>query len=129
MKDITLTYLIDMAENADPPMEHEVTLLVDGFLVSGFLISVRKYMQGHPNTAQLAAELKKTFETLDTKIVPSDESSPIKPGEELIHLRSAQFFVPGHDSIPGTGVFLCLSLASVHGYFLGKLENQNLHNV
>jgi hypothetical protein len=113
MKDVMLISLITLAE-ADPPMEHDITLLVGGFLVSGFVISYEKYVHHHQTTAGIESAIKQ---------FNADNPEPTEKTYNFIHLRDAKYYVPGANPIPGNmGVFVRISLESIHGFSFGKLE-------
>ncbi len=112
MKDLILLSLIISAE-ADPPMEQDVTLLVGGFLVSGFVISYDKYVQHHETIATIESAIQK---------VKAENPEPTEKTTNFIHLRDAKYYTPGGAPIPGnTGVFVRLSLESIRGFTLGSL--------
>ena len=113
MKDVMLISLIALAE-ADPPMEHDVTLLVGGFLVSGFVTSYEKYAQHHQTTAGIESAIQQAA---------ADAPEPTEKTYNFIHLRDAKYYTPGAAPIPGNmGLFVRISLHSVHGFSFGKLE-------
>lgn len=112
MKDWILLALRAFAEG-EAPIEHDITLLVGGFLVSGFIISYQKYMQHHPTMA--------TLESFRQEEDARDQEQK-KEVSNFIHLRDAKYYVPGGAPIPGnTGVFMRISLESVQGFTLGSL--------
>ena len=113
MKDAILLALIAAVE-AEEPLEAAVTLLVSGFLVSGFVVSYDKFMKQHPLTV----------EVLKIPNEPDPESpEPTDNIPEFIHLRDARYFVPGGNPIPGnTGIFVRIPLDSIHGFSFGLLE-------
>ena len=118
MKDIMLIVLRTMAQ-AEPPIEHDVTLLLNGFLVSGSIISYEKYIRHHP----VSAEIESMIQQLTVPLEVPDEHIL-----EFLHLRDATFFSgrSGHDDIAGTmGTrqrFVRISLDAVQGFSLGKEE-------
>jgi len=57
MKDIMLISLVKLAM-AETPSEQDVTLVVGGFLVSGYVISYEKYVQHHQLTNTIDEALK-----------------------------------------------------------------------
>jgi hypothetical protein len=116
MKDGILLALIAVAEDEENRIEHEVTLLIGGFLVSGFVVSRNKYLQSHPTTGAISNVIER-LRAEDPKIqVPENEAA------EFIHLRDAKFFVPGGKPIPdNASVYWRGRLESVDGFTLGLL--------
>jgi hypothetical protein len=113
MKDVMLLALIAIAE-AEEPIEHDVTLLVGGLLVSGFIISADKFMKHHQTSTGIWNILNK---------MESEEPQPTDAPREYIHLRGAKYYFPGAKPIPdNTSIFVRISLESVHGFSFGKLE-------
>lgn len=119
MKDPLLVSLIILAESDPPkeldaPMEIDITLIVGGFLVSGYVISTKKYMQHHSTTAAIS----KAVEMCKDENLKTEEKS-----YDYIHLRDAKYYVPGSNPIPGNmGVFVRIPLESVQGFSFGKLN-------
>lgn len=117
MKDVMLLSLIAMA-SAEEPVEHDVTLIVGGFLVSGYVISYDKYVNHHQTTA----ELEEIFKELRKAPVPEGKEA-VDNSPNFIHLRDAKYYLPGVNPIPGNmGVFVRIPLESVHGFTFGKLQ-------
>ena len=121
MKDFVLEMLVRMAEEEN--IEHDVTLLVGGFLVSGFVTTTDKYLQHHPTLKAgwtLLQENKTTTESKQPDAAPS-EINEDRP--DFIHLRNAKYFVPGQPAIPGNADVYCrIALNAVHGFSFGKLS-------
>jgi|GEM_PF-2849480 len=123
MKDAILTTLIALAETEKPaeegiPLELDITLLVGGFLVSGFIISYKKYMDHHPVTHGIESA-KEQFNAGSTE-TPEETYN-------YIHLRDAKFFHPGGQAIPNNqSIFVRIALDSIHGFSFGKLESEYL---
>ena len=116
MKDVILISLIALAES-DKQIEQDVTLLVGGFLVSGFVISYKTYSEHNPITSNI----EKVIEELkETKPIESQQD---KHSPNFIHLRDAKYYHTTGNPIPGnTGVYIRIPLSSVHGFSFGKLE-------
>lgn len=116
MKDVILVSLIVLAE-AGNETEHDVTLIVGGFLVSGYVISYKKYLEHHGTTKSIGLSLDKIIES---------EPSPPEKTYNFIHLRDAKYFVPGNQPIPANmGIFVRIPLESVHGFSFGVLQSEN----
>lgn len=113
MKDVMLVSLIVAAE-APEPIEQDITLMVGGFLVSGFVVSYEKYLTHHQMAAGIGEALNQVR-----------ESEPELPEKtyNFIHLRDAKYYHMAGNPIPGNmGIFMRISLESVHGFSFGKLE-------
>ena len=117
MKDGILVSLILVAESK-AQIEVDVTLLVGGFLISGYITSKDKYLQHHAATAAIGEALKNS--------PPPDQSvdnETVDNTPKYIHLRDAKYYLPGANPVPGnTGIFIRISLESVHGFSFGKFE-------
>lgn len=117
MKDVMLISLIALAK-AENPIEQDVTLLVGGFLVSGFVVSYENYVKHH----QITESIETAFEELRKVPTPEGEE-PADDSPNFIHLRDAKYYHTSGNPIPGnTGVYVRLSLESVHGFSFGKLQ-------
>jgi len=113
MKDVMLISLVAAAE-AEPPLEHDITLLVGGFLVSGFVVSYDKYVQHHQTTSGIDLAIKEFV---------AEDSKPNEKTINYIHLRDAKYYIPGANPIPGNmGVFVRIPLDVIQGFSFGKLE-------
>lgn len=111
--DALLIQLTDLAES-DKAIETDVTLLVDGLLISGFVISADKYMKHH-----VIAEAY--WKNLNNRGLVAND--PTDRPANFIHMRDAKYYLPGANPIPGnTGVFVRISLSSIHAFSFGKLE-------
>lgn len=116
MKDVMLVSLIALAE-AETPIEHDVTLLVGGFLVSGSVMSFKKYLEHHQTTSGIGAAM----EEIDTA-----NPEPPKKTYNFIHLRDAKYYLPGANPIPGNmSLIVRISLESVHGFSFGKFVSEH----
>ena len=123
MKDIMLISLITLA-GAEKPIEQDVTLIVGGFLVSGFVMSDENYVKRH----QITESIEIAFEQLRKIPVPKGEE-PTDDSPNFIHLRDAKYYTPGGNPIPGNmGVFVRIPLESVHGFSFGVLETLKSKN-
>jgi hypothetical protein len=115
MKDELLLVLISLAE-VEEPIETDVTLLVGGFLVSGFIVSAKKYMEHHVVTKRISRLREQIRST--TPAAEDGEDTPLN----FIHLRDAKFYTPGGPPIPqNKSIFWRGCLESVHGFSLGVL--------
>jgi len=114
MKDGLLVGLIAMA-GGDAPHEQDITLIVGGFLVSGFVVTHEKYMEHHQTMIMSEAALK---EFCGQEL---DEDAP-----NFIHLLDAKYFTPGQPPTPtNMNIYCRIALDSVQGFSLGKLESGN----
>lgn len=116
MRDPLLEFVVKLSESAEP-LESDVTLVVGGFLISGFVVSRRKYMMHHPLTKALE-------DAADAD--PPDENDPQEPVDpekrRFIHLRDAKCYVPGQPAIPGNaGMYYRIPISNVSGFSFGLL--------
>jgi hypothetical protein len=119
MKDPILEVLIDLAESeTEKPIEQDITLIVGGFLVSGYIISSKKYMDHHETTKRIYLAKE--------KIIAEDSAETPEPPDEtynFIHLRNAKYYLPGAKPIPGNiSIYVRISLESVNGFSFGTLD-------
>ena len=115
MKDQYLELIVKFSESPTP-IQTDITLVVAGFLVSGFVISKDEFMQIHPLTKTMQDEIDKLRAANPEDVLPDD-------GERnYIHLREAKYLTPGGSSIPtNQGVACRFKLEDVAGYHLGVL--------
>jgi hypothetical protein len=115
MKDAMLGFVIDMAEN-DPFPEFDISLIVDGFIVSGYIISTKKYFEHCKLTKQIF-DFASQVETEEP-----EESEPMEK-YQYIHLKDAQYFSDSKHPIPSDGgIYTRIRLEKVSGFNFGKLE-------
>ena len=115
MSDPLLVSLVLMAEaKAETPIEHDVTLVVGGFLISGFVVSFEKWMQHHHT-------VKTIFGVLEKSRAGGQDTDDNVRG--YIHLRDAKYFVPGQRAVPANVDIYCrIPLNAVQGFSFGKLS-------
>lgn len=126
--DWLLAWLIGHAEAYG--LEFGITLTVSGQIISGKLISGRKYFdelrafmsEAKGIDSQLAASLADSF-TMVGAIYPANPSDvdiiDLKP--TYIHLSGAKA-VAGQGAIPSTGSLWRGKVASIDGFHMGQLE-------
>lgn len=118
MKDVMLVALAVFA-NSETPMEHDVTLNVGGFLLSGTVIGYKNYVQHNETINAIETALTKLRET--KPVTESDEDIDDSPN--FIHLRDAQYFLPGNQPVPGSqGLFVRVPIESVCSFSFGRLK-------
>lgn len=117
MRDVILEFIVKFAENEDP-LETGITLIVDGFLVSGFIVSKDKYMEHNILTSSIEKGIKKAISDAQ-----SQTAEPEDDGERnFIHLRDAKYFTPGQLPIPNNQTVYCrIRLEKVSGFSIGVL--------
>ncbi|ABI39286.1 conserved hypothetical protein [Shewanella sp. MR-4] len=117
MKDLILELVVKFSES-ESPIETGITLLVDGFLVSGFIISKDKYMESNLITSTID-------EGIRDFLLKNQKEEPLDNGERnFIHLRDAKYFAPGQPPIPENEAIYCrIALAKVSGFNLGILQS------
>ncbi len=118
MKDVLLLSAIAMAETEEP-IEIDITLVVGGFLISGFVISAKTYFAHHP----LSDGFHKAVEQIEEERITTEEEQKEPETRNYIHLRDAKYYTPGQKPIPGnTGVYCRVQLESVLAFSFGKLS-------
>lgn len=121
MRDGYLEFLISMAES-DPPLECDVTLCVDGFLISGVIISREKYMQHTELTRQMQEAIDK-IEAKEKLENPEKEPEPEKR-RRFLHLRDAKYFTSSLHAIPTSGTTtIRVKIGSVSAFNFGSLNH------
>ncbi|EKO3480754.1 hypothetical protein M0358_000821 [Vibrio fluvialis] len=118
MKDGILELIVKFAETEDP-LEVGVTLVVDGFLVSGVVISKDNYMKHNKLTSLIEDGIKKALSSME-----DEAPDPEDDGERnFIHLRDAKYFTPGQQPIPNNESIYCrIRLEKVSGFNIGVLS-------
>lgn len=118
MKDGFLELIVKFAET-EAPLEAGVTLIVDGFLISGFVISKDKYMKHNELTSSIENGIKEALSR-----IKKEAPDPGDDGERnFIHLRDARYFTPGQQPIPNNESVYCrIRLEKVSGFNIGVLN-------
>jgi hypothetical protein len=100
---------------------HPITLLVGGFLVSGELVSGKRFF---------AEALK--LDEIGKRLFPDvkeDEEPPASALTSYIHLRNARVFHPAGPAVPANeAIWFRVRLAEVAGFTIGFLAYQPVHN-
>lgn len=130
-KDWFLQSMIETVINAG--VEIGISLIVDGIIVSGILISGAKYFEELGESLKQASEADGDIQSImgeswkgykaiyDKPEDAAEDWSP--PSASFIHIRKARFFSPGQQPIPGgTGVLWRGRLAAIGGWSLGMLQ-------
>lgn len=118
MKDGILEFLVYMAETEK--FSIGITVVVDGFLVSGTIISKDEFMESNPITAKMA-EIAKTDDATSDASGSSDVPDPRE--RRFIHLKNAFYFTPGQKPVPdNSGVYCRLRIDAISGFHFGVLE-------
>lgn len=121
MKDAMIGLLIDMAEN-EPFPEFEISLIVDGFIVSGYIINNRKYFEHNKLTKQLF-EYASKIETQEIVTELGTKDTETAERYDYIHLKDAQYFSDSKHPIPSDGgVYTRIRIDKVSGFNFGKLQ-------
>lgn len=114
-------------------VEIGVTLAVGGAVVSGTLISGRKYFEELGDALSSASETEGDMQSIlgeswkqFTGIYDKPEDAPDDwqgPRANFIHLRGARYFAPGQRPIPTTQGFLWRGkLSAVDAFSIGNLS-------
>ncbi|MGN7918260.1 hypothetical protein [Lysobacter sp. 22409] len=116
-RDIVLEVVADTATQDGAP-EVQVTLLVAGVLISGTVVSFKRYAQHHPITARI----HEAVEGLAARA--SNEEGTVRPGPPLyLHLKDAIYYTPGApQAFPSDrGVFCRVALKDVSAFNFGNV--------
>ncbi|NOT86551.1 MAG: hypothetical protein HOP03_00040 [Lysobacter sp.] len=117
MRDGLLEIIVRFSEG-DDALEMPITLIVGGLLVTGHIISKKKYVE--QNT--LTAHIKKLMES-----IPEEDNTPEPEDDgkrEYIHLRDARYLSPGQGPLPSTGSIQCrIKLSDVSGFNFGNFSS------
>jgi hypothetical protein len=117
MNDSLLLVVINLAE-ADVPVETDITLVVGGFLISGSVVSAKKYFT-HNAVVAMAGMIEQIKS--DAARQENNQAKTAKP--DFIHLKDARYYTPGQNPIPSnTGVFCRISLDAISGFSFGRLS-------
>lgn len=115
MRDGILEACVRFAEIQDEPLETSITLLVGGFLVSGQIISKKKFIQLNPLTAWVQDVLE--TQPQEEQQAPEDDWK-----RRFIHLRNAKYFSPGQPPVPDNEGITCrIKISDVSGFNFGQL--------
>lgn len=126
--DFVLEILISMVEWAEKNNTTDngkrsigITLNVGGILISGELISTKRYLSEFLGGV-LRDKMKSVLEEhpdLKQRVEDAPEGK-----DEFIHLRDARFFLPSQRPVPGSseGVLWRGALEGVDGFFIGRLD-------
>jgi hypothetical protein len=124
-----LQTLVRMINNFD--MEIGMTLQVSGMLVSGSLVSGKKYFDGFATdfsspfseSPETAASIRSSFASYGEVYAKDEENGEDQPLPQYIHLKQARFFNTSGNPIPGnTGVWWRGRIGEVGGFSLGSLS-------
>ena len=111
MKDPILELMVKYAEDN---YEVAVTLVVQGLLITGTVISKEKYLKENHVTNMMANSIREPARTYN-----------LDPRRRFIHLKDAQYFMPGNSPIPSDGGTVCrVSLADVAAFNFGLLKSE-----
>lgn len=116
-RDIVLEVVADTATQDGAP-ELQVTLLVAGVLISGTVVSFKRYAQHHPITARI----HEAVEGLSARA--SEDAGAARPGPPLyLHLMDATYYAPGAQrAFPSDrGVFCRVALKDVSAFNFGSV--------
>ena len=117
MKDTLLLVVSNLAE-ADVPVETDITLVVGGFLISGSVVSAKKYFT-HNAVVTMAGMIEQIKSEAARQ--ENNKTEPLKTN--FIHLKDARYYTPGQNPIPSnTGVFCRISLDAISGFSFGRLS-------
>ncbi len=113
----------------DAGWEMGITLLVGGSIVSGILISGKKYFDTFADEFASAwpgedkEEMRKAFASHGTIYDANEESDQPLPPPQYIHLRSSRVHSPSGNIPSGDGVLWRGKINAVSGFTLGALSS------
>lgn len=124
-----LQTLVRMVNNSD--LEIGITLQVSGMLVSGILVSGKKYFDGFAKdfsspfseNPELAESVRSNFAAYGEIYSQGEENDGEVPPPQYIHLKQARFFSTSGNPIPGNkGVWWRGRIGEVGGFSIGSLS-------
>jgi hypothetical protein len=124
--DWLLQWVVDFVSRTD--LEIGITLTIGGNLVSGRLISHKKYFE------VLSEDLSKAFEAvgsdsakaikdLFTSFVPTEHAGEEEPSPQYLHLRESRVFTSSGGPISSVGALWRGKISSVDGIIFGQATN------
>ncbi|EGQ9308595.1 hypothetical protein F7U82_24545 [Vibrio parahaemolyticus] len=113
MKDPILVLIVKLSE-AEEPIATPITLAVDGFLVSGIVVSADEYLSHTP----LLSDIKRGFDEANDKAGGLEDDGE----RRFIHLKQAQYFTPDKNPIPSSKeMYTRINLEKVAAFSMGTL--------
>lgn len=122
-----LQNLVSIANNSN--VEFGITLFVEGIIVSGNLVSGKKYFEtfadefsnAYPGDPDTKEGIRQAFAS-NSSIYDSEDDEHDLPRPQYIHLIDSRCFAPGGQPLPGnSGVLWRGKINSVSGFNLGSL--------
>jgi hypothetical protein len=119
---------VNIPNAGDGSAELSMTLLVDGFLVSGVMVGGAKYFEAFANDfasgfvdQELAGKIRGSFSQY-AEIYRTDPANPPSQDPTYVHMKAARFFNTTGNPIPGNrGVWWRGRLSAVSGFMVGTL--------
>lgn len=133
-KDWFLENLVTTVNNSG--MEIGITLQMDGFLVSGYLVNGGKYFDGfseefvgetaaHFGEGEALESIKQAFQKYAEMYAPRQGEEAANDTAHYIHLQDARFFNTTGAPIPNNrGMWWRGRISEVNGFILGTLNAQ-----
>lgn len=117
-KDNVLASFVKAANNYD--FELDISLLVNGSIVTGTLVSAQEYFQGISESFsdgnEVAQELANQFEQ-------ASESADSSGEAQYVHMKETKVYCGGNKPTPTKGEILWRGkLSEVDSFFLGKIS-------
>lgn len=124
--DWLLQWVVDFVSRTD--LEIGITLTIGGNLVSGRLISHKKYFE------VLSEDLSKAFEAVGSEpakaikdlfasFVPAEHAGEEEPSPQYLHLRESRVFTSSGGPISSVGALWRGKISSVDGIIFGQATN------
>jgi len=127
--DYFLRAMVDLVNKTN--ISFDVTLTVDGFLVSGHLVSGKAYFEGvssemadafKKSAAEEASESIRSYFLSFGNVYDNIQEDPNRPLPVFIHLKGAKFFHNSGAAIPkNRGIWWRGRISCVSGFCMGSL--------
>ena len=125
-----LQNLVSAVNNSN--LEFGITLYVDGAILSGLLVSGRKYFEtfanefsdAYPGDTEGKENIRQAFAS-NASIYDREGSEDDRPPPQFIHLMNSRCFSPGGQPLPNNrGVLWRGKINAVSGFSLGSLSSE-----
>jgi hypothetical protein len=108
-----------MEEQTEGKSRVAITLTVGGLLISGEIISARRFFHEHPLTHKIWEEIEARGKSEAEKTDSEDKERP-----EFIHLSDTHYFTPNQPPIPSAenGIYWRGRISEIAGFSFGVLK-------
>jgi hypothetical protein len=109
---------MDEIEDASIP----ITLVANGMLVTGRIVSVSKYFRGFAKDFSKDPDVQASMSSFGKRVDPDADKN--RPDPQFIHLENARFIIPGASPVPTErGVWWRGKIKDIAGFSVGILAN------